>query len=124
MKGMSKPFPPLGRQIDAGKARLLQLAQGLPVSPDELFEFFRDDLAGFGTPNLVTDHSIKQAVEWFVFRHLERREAYPDEVTKGMVQCTACTQERCKYNVNHYMRQHSPQWRWCSDYTGRVKVDQ
>lgn len=121
---MSKPIHSLARQIEAGKDRLVSLAHGLPVSTDELFTFFHDDIAGFGTPGLVTDHGIKQAVEWFVFRHLERREEYPAEVTKGMVQCTACTQEQCKYNVNHYMRQHSPQWRWCSDYTGRVKVGQ
>lgn len=115
---MSKPINPLGEQVQGGKTRLVSLAQGLPVSPDELFEFFRDDVAGFGTPGLVTDQGIKQAVEWFVFRHLERREEYPAEVPSGMVQCTACTQSRCKWNVG-YTRQSSPQWRWCSDYTGR-----
>lgn len=118
---MSKPIhPPLGNQIEAGKARLVQLAEGLPVSPDELFEFFHDNLAEFGAPGLVADHGIKQAVEWFVLRHLERREEYPEEVPAGMVQCISCSQQRCKHNLNQYTRQSSPQWRWCGDYTGRV----
>lgn len=114
---MSKPAPPQGKQIEAGKARLVKLAKGLPVSPDELFEFFRDDLADFGTPGAVQDQGIKQAAEWFVMRYLERREDYRAEVPAGMVRCTDCTQKNCKYNLNQYTRQSSPAWRWCSDYT-------
>lgn len=118
---MSKPIhSPMSKPIELGKARLLKLAKGLPVSADELFEFFRDDLAEFGTPGTVVDRGIRQAVEWFVFRHLERREEYREEIPSGMVQCTACTQSRCKWNVG-YTRQSSPAWRWCSDYIGRLK---
>lgn len=116
---MSKPAPPQGKQIEAGKARLVKLAKGLPVSPDELFEFFRDDLADFGTPGAVQDQGIKQAAEWFVMRYLEPRKEYPKEIPVGMVQCPACTQSRCKWNVG-YTRQSSPAWRWCADYTGRT----
>ena len=54
-----------------GLKRLEVAAQGLPVTLDELAEFFVSDLQGFGNGS-VTMNGIRKACEWYAFSHKQR----------------------------------------------------
>ena len=106
-----------------GMNRLEVAAQGLPVTLDELAVFFADDLQDFGSGE-VKQAGIRQACEWYAYQYKGRAEPQPEEIPVGMVRCTDCLQDRCKYQwVTKYgnvVMQSSPAWRWCDDYTARV----
>ena len=106
-----------------GMNRLEVAAQGLPVTRDELAVFFADDLQDFGSGE-VKQAGIRQACEWYAYEYKGRAEPQPEEIPVGMVRCTDCLQDRCKYRyVTPYgtvVMQSSPAWRWCDDYTARV----
>ncbi len=106
-----------------GKKRLEVAAQGLPVTLAELEAFFGDDLQDFGSGE-VKQAGIRQACEWYAYQYKGRTDQKPEEIPVGMVRCTDCLQDRCKYQwVTKYgnvVMQSSPAWRWCDDYTARV----
>ena len=106
-----------------GIEKLAVAAQGLPVTLDELAVFFADDLQDFGSGE-VKQAGIRQACEWYAYQYKGRAEPQPEEIPVGMVRCTDCLQDRCKYQwVTKYgnvVMQSSPAWRWCDDYTARV----
>ncbi|WP_028488170.1 hypothetical protein [Thiothrix lacustris] len=106
-----------------GVKRLETVAQGLPVTLAELEAFFAHDLQEFGNGG-VTMATIKQVVEWYAYQHKGRAKPEPEEIPVGMVRCTDCLQDRCKYRQvtpwGDVVMQSSPQWRWCREYTARV----
>ena len=108
-----------------GMNRLEAAAAGLPVTLEELAVFFADDLQEFGEGR-VKQAGIVQAVRWYVFQHLGRRDPIPEPTPKeqGMVKCSECLQDRCSYRQTtpwgNVLMQSSPAWRWCDDYTARV----
>ena len=103
-----------------GMNRLEVAAQGLPITLDELAVIFADDLEDFGA-GAVSMAGIRQACEFYA---RGRPQPQRDEIPVGMVRCTDCLQDRCKYRyVTPYgtvVMQSSPAWRWCDDYTARV----
>lgn len=102
-----------------GIKRMEIAAQGLPVTSNELKEFFADDFVSFGTSE-VTQAGIVKAVRWYAFTYKGRAEqSQREEIPAGMVKCSDCLQDRCKWN-DRYIRQSSPAWRWCKDYTAKV----
>ena len=108
-----------------GIKRLKEAAQGVPATLEELQAFFADDLESFGMGE-VSQAGIVQAVRWYVFQHLGRRDPIPEPTPKeqGMVKCSECLQDRCSYRQTtpwgSLIMQSSPQWRWCRDYTAQV----
>ena len=100
-----------------GIKRLEMAAQGLPVTSNELKAFFADDLVSFGTGE-VTQAGIVKAVRWYVFTYKKRAKIQQKEILAGMVKCSDCLQNRCKWNIG-FTRQTSPAFRWCSDYTAK-----
>lgn len=103
-----------------GMNRLEVAAQGLPVTLDELAVIFADDLEDFGV-GAVSMAGIRQACEFYA---RGRPQPQRDEIPVGMVRCTDCLQDRCKYRYvtpyGNVVMQSSPAWRWCDDYTARV----
>jgi hypothetical protein len=56
-----------------GVKRLEEAAKGLPVTLEELQEFFQGDLLDFGTgTGTVTMAGIRKASEWYAFVHMKR----------------------------------------------------
>ena len=54
-----------------GVKRLETAAKGLPVTLEELQEFFQGDLLEFGSGG-VCDAGIRKACEWYAFTHMNR----------------------------------------------------
>ena len=54
-----------------GVKRLETAAKGLPVTLEELQEFFQGDLLDFGSGG-VCDAGIRKACEWYAFVHMNR----------------------------------------------------
>ena len=54
-----------------GVKRLETAAKGLPVTLEELQEFFQGDLLDFGSGG-VCDAGIRKACEWYAFTHMNR----------------------------------------------------
>lgn len=103
--------------------QLEKAAEGLPTTADELAAFFAADLQSFGTGE-VPQASITQAVRWYVFQHKGKRHIQGQEMPAGMVRCTDCLQDRCRWRqvtpYGNVVMQRSPVYRWCDDYTAKI----
>lgn len=99
----------------AGIRKLRNAARNLPVTMEELTDFYRQDLHYIGE---LTELQVYH----YIVDYLNTIKPYappptPTHKELGMVKCSECSQYRCSIKLRTQTRQTCTLYRRCNDYT-------